>query len=262
MLSGGSASPRPVGGSSSHKDADRGSAASSATSALPGGSAGGTGAGGVGGAAKKKGERKGGANSDGSALGATADHLLLLLGLPASCNDQCLQRHFCDCAPLQVQMLSDWGTGQARPAACLALGSAAAVRRATAETHRVIGGVNIRVCGVAESESSEGAPGHPSQASHPIPSHPIPSHPITSHPIPSHPIPSHPIASHHITSHPITPRPAPPHPAKVNCPTPSHSISPRPTPSHTQPHTPPHTSSSHTLPHPMQTIFLHPCQLR
>ena len=77
--------------------------------------------------------------------GAATEHVLLLLGLPPGTTELQLQRELAAAAPLQLQLLRDWSTGEPRRAACVAVASpsaAAAVRQAA--------GASWRVCGVGE----------------------------------------------------------------------------------------------------------------
>jgi len=104
----------------------------------------GSGSSGSGGDSKLNVRREGVKSTD---VGSESYHLLLVLGLPASCTVSQIQQHFRESAPLQVQMLTDWGTQQPRRAACVALTSNAAIRHATAVGE--IGGAQICVCGAA-----------------------------------------------------------------------------------------------------------------
>ena len=82
--------------------------------------------------------------------GAATEHVLLLLGLPPGTTELQLQRELAVAAPLQLQLLRDWSTGEPRRAACVAVASpsaAAAVRQAA--------GASWRVCGVGESAAAE-----------------------------------------------------------------------------------------------------------
>ena len=82
--------------------------------------------------------------------GAATEHVLLLLGLPSGTTELQLQRELAAAAPLQLQLLRDWSTGEPRRAACVAVASpsaAAAVRQAA--------GASWRVCGVGESAAAE-----------------------------------------------------------------------------------------------------------
>ena len=65
-----------------------------------------------------------------AAVGSDASTVLLLLSLPDGIEERTLQHHFASCAPLQVQMLTDWASGETLGAACLALGSSQAVEAA------------------------------------------------------------------------------------------------------------------------------------
>ena len=89
------------------------------------------------------------------AVGSEASYVLLLLGLPSALGEFELQRHFASCAPLQIGMLKDWASGQARGAACLAVASARAVKAALNPALSQIGGVRIRVCAAADSAAVE-----------------------------------------------------------------------------------------------------------
>ena len=80
--------------------------------------------------------------------------LLLLLDVPNGATVDDLHRHFRDCAPLQAQLLPDWATGRPLGAACLALCSAEAARRATSPAALAsFRGATLRVCGAADDSS-------------------------------------------------------------------------------------------------------------
>lgn len=86
--------------------------------------------------------------------GTEPNLLLLLLDVPEGATADDLHRHFRDCAPLQAQLLPDWATGRPLGAACLALCSAEAARRAASPAALAsFQGATLRVCGAADDES-------------------------------------------------------------------------------------------------------------
>ena len=90
-----------------------------------------------------------------ASVGMDANHVLLVLGVPAGMSELELQRHFAACAPSQIRLLQDWSTKQPRGAACLALASARAVELALRPALATLGGSRIHVCTAATSAKAE-----------------------------------------------------------------------------------------------------------
>ena len=91
-----------------------------------------------------------------TSVGQRTEHVLLVAGLPASADERSLRLHFAQCAPLQVQMLSDWANGRPRRAACVAVATPRAVDLALSPSMAAMDGERIRVCNTQTSHKSEG----------------------------------------------------------------------------------------------------------
>lgn len=92
-------------------------------------------------------------------IGKDASCILLVLGLPPAVDEYALQRHFARCAPLQVRLLEDWGTGARRAAASLALASGDAVKHALDAGKEAMAGcgAQLRLCDLSQSYAEEGS---------------------------------------------------------------------------------------------------------